>query len=233
MHKCFTNISCFEVWVPLMALGDLILFLTSVCQEQFDPWQRANSMSHSMLMSSHLMKYYINELSKKRKSGAHNNFICRYDVGLVCPTALCLNLGFVFWIWVQCTEYSKRARLVVGQLIGGFPCGDDCEHGLPVRSHVAFAHTKSTDSMCIIMWQLNLEDFCAIERWLIFVIMGKWLHIPTDLIHMYWCVAQWIWRVSVHLKWLWIMWTWLWFHHNLLCNWPELIQYWANSTHPK
>jgi hypothetical protein len=37
MHKCFANISCFEVWVPLMALGDLILFLTSVCQEHFDP----------------------------------------------------------------------------------------------------------------------------------------------------------------------------------------------------
>jgi hypothetical protein len=126
-------------------------------------------MSHSTLMSSHLLKYHINELSKKRKSGAHDNFIRWYDVGLVCPIA------FV-WIWVLCVEYgysvlstlNGRGWSLVSWLVAP-PVWDDCEHGLPVRSHVAFAHTKSTDSMSIIMWQLNLDDFCAIELWLKFV----------------------------------------------------------------
>jgi hypothetical protein len=105
-----------------MTLGDLILFLTSVCQEQFDPWPGANLMSHSTLMSSHLMKYYINELSKKE------NLVLIITSYVDMMLGLCVPQRSV-WIWVlcfkyvvQCTEYSKRARLVVGQLIGGFPC---------------------------------------------------------------------------------------------------------------
>ena len=204
-----------------MALGDLILFLTYVCQEQFDPWQRANLMSHSTLMSFHLMKYYINELSKTKE-----NLVLMITSYVDMMLDLCVPQRFV-WIWVLCFEYGYS---VLSTLVGrgsvdwwlplwgwlrtwltcSQPCGV-CAHQVNWFHVYYYVATESWRFLC----NRTVTDICE------FVIMGKWLHIPTDLIHMYWCVAQWIWRVSVHLKWLWIMWTWLWFHHNLLCNWPE------------
>jgi hypothetical protein len=45
------------------------------------------------------------------------------------------NLGWVCWVWVKCT-LNGRGWSWVSWLVAP-PVWDDCEHGLPVHSHVA------------------------------------------------------------------------------------------------
>lgn len=114
----------------------------------------------------------------------------------------------------------------------------DCEQGLPVRSHVAFAHTTSTDSVCIVVLPVNLKLFYAVQLWLnlwhcdycqmtVTITTSNWFH--SSKLTPYVLCCQRIWNSSVQLNCDFVKLTvteWV-FYDNLLRN---EVQYRIHST---